>query len=39
MRWTYPGSETNYNRENLEAALALQYDGYDEINKLMWLLK
>lgn len=39
MRWTYPGSETNYNRENLEAALARQYDGYDEINKLMWLLK
>lgn len=39
MRWMYPGSETNYNRENLIIALDRQYDGYDEINKLMWLLK
>ncbi len=39
MRWLYPSSETNYNRENLEEALQRQYDGYDEINKIMWLLK
>lgn len=39
MRWLYPASETNYNRENLIEALNRQYDGYDEINKLMWLLK
>lgn len=39
MRWLYPSSETNYNRENLIEALDRQYDGYDEINKLMWLLK
>ncbi len=39
MRWLYPSSETNYNRENLEEALKRQYDGYDEINKIMWLLK
>ena len=39
MRWLYPSSETNYNRENLEEALQRQYEGYDEINKLMWLLK
>ena len=39
MRYLYPGSETNYNRENLTEALNRQYDGYDEINKLMWLLK
>ncbi|WP_423128354.1 SusD/RagB family nutrient-binding outer membrane lipoprotein [Gaoshiqia sp. Z1-71] len=39
VRWLYPGSETSYNRENLEEALNRQYDGYDEINKLMWLLK
>ena len=39
MRWLYPTSETNYNRENLIDALNNQYDGYDEINKLMWLLK
>jgi hypothetical protein len=39
MRCLYPGSETNYNRENLTEALNRQYDGYDEINKIMWLLK
>lgn len=39
MRWLYPGSETNYNRENLIDALNAQYEGYDEINKIMWLLK
>lgn len=39
MRWLYPTSETNYNRENLIAALNSQYEGYDEVNKLMWLLK
>ena len=39
MRWLYPNSETNYNRENLIVALDRQYEGYDEINKIMWLLK
>lgn len=39
MRWLYPSSETSYNRENLIQALNRQYDGYDEVNKLMWLLK
>lgn len=39
MRTLYPGSETNYNRENLTDALNRQYDGYDEINKIMWLYK
>lgn len=39
MRWLYPSSETNYNRENLIEALNRQYEGYDEINKLMWLLQ
>jgi len=39
MRSLYPGSETNFNRENLIIALDRQYEGYDEINKIMWLLK
>jgi len=39
MRWLYPANETTTNRVNLEDALARQYDGYDEINKIMWLLK
>jgi len=39
MRWLYPEGETTYNLDNLTEALNRQYDGYDEINKLMWLLK
>lgn len=39
MRWLYPSSETDHNRTNLVEALNRQFDGYDEINKLMWLLK
>ncbi len=39
MRWLYPSSEATYNRESLDEALQRQYEGYDEINKLMWLLK
>jgi len=38
-RWLYPTSETNFNRDNLIEALNRQYDGYDEVNKKMWLLK
>jgi hypothetical protein len=39
MRWLYPSNESTRNRDNLEEALNRQYEGYDEINKLMWLLK
>ena len=39
LRWLYPGSEATYNRENLEAALQRQFDGFDEINKKIWLIK
>jgi len=39
MRWTYPSSENSVNRDNLIKALDSQYEGYDEINKLMWVLK
>ncbi len=39
LRWLYPISEANYNSKNLTEAVGRQYDGYDEINKVMWLLK
>jgi hypothetical protein len=39
MRYLYPTSETNHNRENLIEALNRQFEGYDEVNKLMWILK
>lgn len=39
LRWLYPASETNYNRDNLIDALDRQFDGFDEVNKVIWLLK
>ena len=39
MRYLYPGSESSYNSDNLIIALDRQYEGYDEINKVMWVLK
>jgi hypothetical protein len=39
MRYLYPTSETDYNIDNLTEALNRQYDGYDEVNKIMWILK
>jgi hypothetical protein len=38
VRYLYPSSELNYNSQNLTEALNRQYGGYDEINKMMWLL-
>lgn len=39
LRYLYPANEVNYNSENLKNALNKQFDGYDEINKVMWLLQ
>lgn len=39
VRWLYPSSELNYNKQNLIDALNSQYGGVDEINNKMWLLK
>lgn len=39
VRWTYGGTENNYNRENLIEALDRQFGGVDDPNQLMWLLK
>lgn len=39
VRWLYPGSELNYNKQNLIDALNRQYGGVDEVNQKMWLLK
>lgn len=39
VRWTYPGGENSNNQANLEEALNRQFDGYDEVNRLMWILK
>ncbi|QGW26840.1 SusD/RagB family nutrient-binding outer membrane lipoprotein [Phnomibacter ginsenosidimutans] len=39
MRWLYPSSESNFNRANVDEAIQRQYEGVDEVNKLMWILK
>jgi len=39
MRWTYPASEAQTNKDNLVEALTRQYQGFDDNNKLMWILK
>lgn len=39
MRWMYPDSENNYNKEELKVALERQWGGVDDANNIMWLLK
>lgn len=39
MRWLYPQSEFDYNKENIEIAIKRQYEGDDDVNRLMWILQ
>lgn len=39
VRFMYPSSETNYNSDNVEEAIGRQFNGNDEVNQLMWVLK
>ncbi|MDR0976608.1 MAG: SusD/RagB family nutrient-binding outer membrane lipoprotein [Prevotellaceae bacterium] len=39
VRYRYPTNEYNYNRESLEAALDRQFNGDDDNNGVMWILK
>ncbi len=39
VRWMYPQSEFDYNKENVEAAVNRQYGGNDEPNEVMWILQ
>lgn len=38
-RFMYPSAESNYNSDNLLEAIERQFDGKDEVNQLMWILK
>lgn len=38
-RWRYPMSEYNHNYDNLQKALEQQYNGQDNVNDKMWILK
>lgn len=39
LRWLYPSNELSYNSDNLDAAVKSQYQGNDNTNQQMWLLK
>lgn len=39
LRWRYPAVEFNYNAEHVNEAIERQYQGVDDVNKIMWLLK
>ncbi len=39
VRWPYPQKELDYNSENVQAAIARQYNGNDDNNQLMWILQ
>ena len=39
VRWMYPTKEFDYNKENVDNAVASQYEGIDNNNKIMWILK
>jgi hypothetical protein len=38
-RWQYPQNEINYNTDNLNEAIQRQYNGVDDFNGIMWILK
>lgn len=39
LRWMYPDDERQYNSEHLNEALKSQFNGSDDINDVMWLVK
>lgn len=39
IRWPYPQKELDYNSENVQAAISSQYNGNDDTNQQMWILK
>lgn len=39
LRWEYPQDEITYNSSNYQAAISSQYNGNDDVNAKMWLIK
>jgi len=39
IRWQYPQNEIDYNTDNLNEAIQRQYNGRDDFNGIMWILK
>jgi hypothetical protein len=39
MRWMYEQGEYNQNAKNVLDAVKRQFDGSDDVNQIMWLLR
>ena len=39
LRFQYPSAERAVNKANVEAAVASQFGGSDDINAKMWIIK
>jgi hypothetical protein len=39
VRWKYKDREYNYNSENVKEAVQRQFNGIDDPNQLIWVLK
>jgi len=39
VRFMYPSSESSYNTDNLQKAIDNQFNGNDNVNEEMWILK
>lgn len=39
LRWQYPQDEITYNADNYKSAISSQYNGTDDVNAKMWLIK
>jgi hypothetical protein len=39
LRWMYSNDEYNYNRDNVQEAVQRQFNGNDDVNETMWILK
>jgi hypothetical protein len=39
VRWLYPSNELSYNNRNLDEAIQRQFNGSDNVNGIMWILK
>jgi hypothetical protein len=39
IRWQYPVAETSSNPDNYKTAISTQFNGNDDLNGMMWILK
>ncbi len=39
MRWMYPTSEFDFNKDNVDAAIQRQWQRVDDVDRIIWLLQ